>query len=56
MTALSSMATTFRDHFTPSGRRASKPERAARKASRKANARRIRDGVQKADGPDHLYD
>ena len=31
MNALSSMAATFRDHLTPSGRRASKPERQARK-------------------------
>ena len=40
MNALSSMATTFRDHFTPSGRRASKPERQARKRHAKARVRR----------------
>ena len=49
MNALSFMATTFRDHFTPSGRRASKPERQARKA--KARQRR----KQANKGPEHTY-
>ena len=32
MNMWSSMASKFHDHFTPSGRRATKPERQARKA------------------------
>lgn len=40
MNALSSMVTKFHDHFTPTGRRASQPERQARKRHAKARARR----------------
>jgi hypothetical protein len=49
MNAWSSMMAKLHDHLTPSGRRASKPERQARKA----RARQMR--KQAATGPEHTY-
>jgi hypothetical protein len=48
MNAWSSMVAKFHDHFTPSGRRASKPERQTRKA--KARQRR-----KQLSRPEHIY-
>jgi len=49
MNAWSSLVTKLHDHLTPTGRRASKPERAARKAANKANARQMREAVKRSE-------
>ena len=56
MNAWSSMVAKFHDHFTPAGRRASKPERAARKAASKAKARQMNNDGWRQSEQTRFYD
>lgn len=49
MNAWSSIIAKFHDHFTPSGRRESKPRRDARKAASKARARQMSNKVRQSE-------